>query len=153
MHALELKVPPVALAIAVALAMWLVSVFVPELNFPLPFRLILAIIVVAVGAGVALSGIVSFARSKTTVNPLNPEATTTLVESGVYRFSRNPMYLGFLFVLLGWAVFLGNALAVLMLPGFILYMNRFQIIPEEKALFGHFGNAFSAYSKRVRRWL
>lgn len=87
------------------------------------------------------------------MNPLNPAAATTLVESGIYRYSRNPMYLGLLFVLLGWAAFLGNAFAVLILPGFVWYMNYFQIIPEEKALLERFGSAFSAYSKKVRRWL
>jgi len=73
--------------------------------------------------------------------------------SGVYRLTRNPMYLGFLLVLLGWAIFLSNALAFLLLPAFIFYMNRFQIEPEEKALTSLFGQQFVAYTSRVRRWL
>ena len=63
------------------------------------------------------------------------------------------MYLGLLLVLLGWAIHLSNALAVLLLPALILYMNRFQIVPEERALATRFGQEFAAYKSRVRRWL
>lgn len=153
MQALELKVPPVALVGAFAAAMWLISVVAPAFQFPLPSRHVLALVLMAGGAGMVLSGVVSFARARTTVNPLKPEAATALVDSGVYRFTRNPMYLGFLLALLGWATFLANALAVLLLPGFVLYMNRFQIVPEERALSARFGLAFSAYKAKVRRWL
>lgn len=153
MKALEHKVPPPAIAVTVAAVMWLISVATPTLILSLPLRLTLAISFAAVGLGVALSGIVSFARSRTTINPLNPQAATTLVDSGVYRFSRNPMYLGILLVLVGWAALLGNAFAVLVLPGFVWYINRFQIIPEERALLECFGSAFVAYSGKVRRWL
>jgi len=153
MHALELKVPPVAVVIAFAAAMWLVSIAAPAFRFSLPLRYMLASAVFAVGVCVTVSGVVSFARAKTTVNPLKPDTATTLVESGIYRLTRNPMYLGFLIALLGWAVFLANVLAVLLLPGFVLYMNRFQIAPEEKALSARFGAAFAAYKGSVRRWL
>jgi protein-S-isoprenylcysteine O-methyltransferase Ste14 len=75
------------------------------------------------------------------------------VISGIYKLSRNPMYLGFLLVLVGWAVFLSNALAFVFVPAFIFYMNRFQIDPEEKALVGKFGQEFVDYKSRVRQWL
>jgi len=153
MKSLELKIPPVALVIVFAVAMWLASVAAPIFRFPLSSRRILALVLAVGGIGVILSGVVAFRRAKTTVNPLKPETATALVDSGVYRFTRNPMYLGFLLVLLGWAMFLSNILSALMLVGFVSYMNRFQIIPEEKALSARFGSAFTAYSKRVRRWL
>lgn len=157
MRALELKVPPVAVAIIFATAMWLLSDFSPGLDVSLPLRPItrpiLTLILVLGGIGAALSGIVSFKRADTTVNPLKLEATSALVNSGIYRYTRNPMYLGFLIVLFGWAVFLANALAAIALPGFVLYMNRFQIIPEERALTARFGKAFSEYAEQVRRWL
>jgi protein-S-isoprenylcysteine O-methyltransferase Ste14 len=153
MHALELKVPPVAVVIACAAAMWVVSVVAPAFQFSLPFRHVWALGAFAVGVCVTVSGVVSFALAKTTVNPMKPDDATTLVQSGIYRITRNPMYLGFLIALLGWAFFLANALAVLLLPGFVLYMNRFQIAPEEKALSARFGAAFAAYKGRVRRWL
>jgi protein-S-isoprenylcysteine O-methyltransferase Ste14 len=84
---------------------------------------------------------------------LRPESTSSLVVSGIYGVTRNPMYLGFLVALLGWAVFLAHALALLPLLAFLLYMNRFQIRPEESALTTLFGQEFTTYRKRVRRWL
>jgi protein-S-isoprenylcysteine O-methyltransferase Ste14 len=137
MTALEFKVPPVALTLLFALMMWLTSTYEAPLPFPLPWR----------------RAIVAFRRAKTTVNPITPEATTTMLTSGLYRFSRNPMYLGLLLVLIGWAIFLSNLLAFALLPLFVLYMNRFQIIPEERVLSGKFAHQFTAYKKTVRRWI
>lgn len=105
------------------------------------------------GVCVALLGVASFRRARTTVNPLKPEKASALVMSGIYRYTRNPMYLGLLLALLGWAFFLSNALAFLSLPAFILYMNRFQIAPEERVLAARFGQEFAAYLSKVRRWL
>lgn len=153
MQSIELKIPPLAVVIAFALAMWLISVAVPAFQLSVPARHILALALAAAGVGLVISGAISFARAKTTINPMKPDTATALVNSGVYRFTRNPMYLGFLVVLLGWAVFLANVLSALMLVGFVWFMNRFQIVPEERALSARFGSAFSAYCKRVRRWL
>ena len=84
---------------------------------------------------------------------MQPAKTTSLVAGGVYRFTRNPMYLGLLLVLAGWAVFLSNALAFALLPAFIAYIGRFQIAPEERALAAKFGTEYEAYRTEVRRWL
>jgi protein-S-isoprenylcysteine O-methyltransferase Ste14 len=84
---------------------------------------------------------------------MKPGSASVLVDGGIYRLTRNPMYLGFLVVLLGWAIFLSKLVALLPLPAFIFYMNRFQIQPEEKALAARFGQTFIAYKARVRRWL
>jgi protein-S-isoprenylcysteine O-methyltransferase Ste14 len=105
------------------------------------------------GVCVALLGVASFRRARTTLNPLKPDKSSALVMSGIYRYTRNPMYLGLLLVLLGWAFFLANALAFVFLPVFILYMNRFQIDPEERVLASVFGQEFVAYLSKVRRWL
>jgi protein-S-isoprenylcysteine O-methyltransferase Ste14 len=150
---LELKVPPAAVVIVFAAAMWLVSLAAPAFRIDVPFRHVVTLTLLAAGAVITLSGLVAFARAKTTVNPLKPAAASALVESGIYRLTRNPMYLGFFIALVGLAVFLANVLTALLLPGFVLYMNRYQIVPEEKALSGRFGAAFSAYKARVRRWL
>ena len=109
--------------------------------------------IAALGVGIAVAGVVSFRRAKTTVNPLNPETASALVTSGIYRRTRNPMYLGALVALLGWAVFLANALAFILTPLFVIYMNRFQIGPEEKTLTALFGPQFSEYCSKVQRWL
>jgi protein-S-isoprenylcysteine O-methyltransferase Ste14 len=100
-----------------------------------------------------LAALVGFLRAKTTVNPIKPASTSSLVLTGPYRFSRNPMYLGQLLLLLGWATFLANGVAYLFAPVFVLYINRFQIVPEERSLCAKFGAEFLAYKARVGRWL
>jgi len=95
----------------------------------------------------------SFFRAKTTILPEKPNKTTTLVVKGVYALSRNPMYLALLFLLIGWAIYLGNFLSIIPVPFFVIYLNRFQIRPEEQALTKLFGQEYEAYTKRVRRWL
>ena len=153
MHVLELKVPPLALVFLMAALMWLATWAVPTFGFELPARTLFSVSVVVAGAVIGGLGFASFIRAKTTVNPMKPDSSSSLVVSGIYRFTRNPMYLAFLLGLLGWAIFLSNALAFFPLPAFIVYMNRFQIEPEEKALARLFGEQFVAYRSRVRRWL
>jgi protein-S-isoprenylcysteine O-methyltransferase Ste14 len=115
----------------------------------LPTAITLAII----GIGFALVGVLSFRRHRTTINPLHPEKTSRLVTGGVYRISRNPMYVGMALLLLAWAVYLESPAALLGPIAFIAYITRFQIIPEEILLAQHFAEEFSAYRQRVRRWL
>jgi protein-S-isoprenylcysteine O-methyltransferase Ste14 len=153
MQALELKVPPFALGPGVGVLMWVLSAFVPSLALALPWRTILALILFVAGMTIALAGVLEFHRKKTTVNPLTPEAASAMVISGVYRLSRNPMYLGLLLLLTGWAVWLSHLLAFALLPFFVLYMNRFQIEPEERALSAKFGGVFRDYARSVRRWV
>lgn len=133
--------------------MWLASWAAPAFAYVVPGSRVIAVCLALVGAGVSASGVVSFRRARTTVNPLRPSTSSTLVVAGVYRLSRNPMYLGILLVLLGWAVFLSNAAAYIWLPAFVLFMKRCQIAAEEVALEARFGVTFAAYRSRVRRWL
>ena len=84
---------------------------------------------------------------------MRPDSTSSLVVSGIYKYTRNPMYLGFLLVLLGWATFLSNLAALALLPAFVVYMNHFQIGPEERALGSLFAQEYQAYHARVRRWI
>lgn len=120
---------------------------------PVPARRIVAALLVLAGVLVAVAGLLAFRRQKTTVNPFTPGLSSSLVAMGIYRFSRNPMYLGFLLVLLGWCAYLANWVSALLLPAFVAYMNRFQILPEERALTERFGSQFLAYCGSVRRWL
>jgi protein-S-isoprenylcysteine O-methyltransferase Ste14 len=152
MPSLESKVPPPAVMLAMALLMWLVSRVAPPFYFDVPARNWLTVILVAAGFVTGLSGVVTFRLAKTTVNPMKPHASS-LVTWGVYAISRNPMYLGGLIMLLGWAIFLSNALAFLFLPVYVLYLNRFQIAPEERVLTSLFGETYVAYQARARRWL
>ena len=133
--------------------MWVVAWAAPAFGFAFPARFISAMGVVFIGIATAGTGVFSFSRAKTTVNPMKPDTSSALVVSGIYRLTRNPMYLGILLLLIGWGIFLSNALAFLVLPGFVLYMNRFQIEPEERALTRLFGQAFVTYRSQVRRWI
>lgn len=152
MHALEVRIPPVVIVLLFAAAMASVAYVVPA-PFTIPAQLGVALVLVLMGASVAFAGVVAFRRHRTTVNPFTPEASSFLVANGVYRFSRNPMYFGFLLALLGWSVYLSNWATTLLLPAYVLYMNRFQIEPEERALTERFGAQFILYTQTVRRWL
>lgn len=107
----------------------------------------------AAGALVAAAGVVSLRRAGTTVNPMRPENASRLVTGGIYRRTRNPIYLGMLLVLLGFGVWLGDALALVLAAAFVPLMNGLQIRPEERALDARFGAEFAAYRTAVRRWL
>ena len=152
MTSLELKIPPPLVALLTGLLMWSATRLVPPLALPGVARVAVAAVLVGVGVGLAISGVLTFKRAKTTVNPTTPAAASALVRTGVFRFTRNPLYLGLLLCLVAWAVYLSNALALLIVPLFVLYMNRFQIAPEERALATLFGDAYAAYKREVRRW-
>jgi protein-S-isoprenylcysteine O-methyltransferase Ste14 len=151
MQALELRVPPLALLAIFGVAMALLAVATGQTGNAATIAA--ALVLSAAGGAVALAGVLAFRRHKTTVNPFKPDDTTRIVDTGIYRFSRNPMYLGFLLMLAGWAVYLGSVTAALLLPVFVVYMNRFQIVPEERALTTKFGAAYLAYMHRTGRWL
>jgi protein-S-isoprenylcysteine O-methyltransferase Ste14 len=150
---LELKVPPVVVVFVTAALMWAAAMFTPALSQPFGARYLAAGFLFLLGLLISLLGVTSFKRAKTTVNPLTPQSASSLVTSGIYQRTRNPMYLGFLLALVGWCVFLSNVAAFVFLPLFILYMNRFQIRPEERALAALFGDEFVRYRSKVRRWL
>ncbi|ALA57370.1 methyltransferase family protein [Nitrospira moscoviensis] len=150
---LELKIPPVIVGLVTAGLMWLVAHAMPGYGFDIPQRRLVAQVVAAAGFVVAVWGVVAFRRAGTTVNPMKPESSSSLVVTGIYAFTRNPMYLGLLLVLVAWAIDLAHPAAFLVLPLFVLYMNRFQIQPEERALASRFGPSFTAYASRVRRWI
>ncbi len=150
---LESRIPPLALVVITGGLMWGISRLAGSVAMPDGIRLGVSAVILAVGVFFCVAGVVSFRRARTTVDPRTPEAATALVDSGIYRFSRNPMYVGFAAILLSWGVFLASPWSLLGVPGFILYLNCFQITPEERALQGIFGDAYTAYRSRVRRWL
>src|SRR5215467_11123188 len=153
MHTLDHKIPPPAVMLLFAASMWLLSASESSMALALPWRQTLAITVWCLGITISLAGVLEFWRAKTTINPLNPEAASAMVTSGIYHYSRNPMYVGLLFALVGWALWLSHLIAFALLPFFVLYINRFQIEPEERALAAKFGEEFRQYRSSVRRWL
>lgn len=153
MQALENRIPPPLVAVLFAVLMGLFARGLPGLDPGLGTRLLLALPLVMAGLLFVLAGGLAFRRAKTTVNPLKPASASALVTSGIYQYTRNPMYVGFALWLLAWALYLASPLVLLGVLGFVLYMNRFQIYPEERALGQLFGADFAAYRQRVRRWL
>jgi len=153
MRALELRIPPLVLVFAAALVMWLMGGWAPDWRFEVREQILVAVAIASLGVIFCVGGVLQFRRAQTTTNPMRPVASTSLVTSGVYRLTRNPMYVGFALMLCGWAVFLGNPLSLLVLAGFIYYLNRFQVIPEEQALARIFGPEFDAYCHKTRRWM
>lgn len=153
MHALENKIPPPLVATFSGLLMGLIAVLTPGIDLPTSVRIGLSVVLVALGLFFCLAGLVSFRRAKTTINPLRPARASALVSSGIYRVSRNPMYVGFALILLALAAGLASAWSLIGVLGFMLFIGRFQIAPEERALNGLFGEEYSAYQRRVRRWI
>lgn len=153
MHNLELRIPPLIVVAIAAMLMWLIAGYTPEANFAVAGQRFIAIGIATLGVLFCVAGVLEFRRARTTTNPMNPVAASSLVARGIYRYSRNPMYLGFAFFLTGWAVFLGSPLGLLVVVAFVYYLNRFQIVPEEKALGARFGPEFAAYCRKVRRWI
>jgi protein-S-isoprenylcysteine O-methyltransferase Ste14 len=121
-------------------------------RLPQLVRLLVAAAVAALGIAVAVGGVISFRRAKTTVNPLKPERSAALVATGVYSFTRNPMYLGMALVLVAWAVYLSSIWSLSGPVLFVLYITAFQIVPEERVLAELFGAQYAEYKTRVRRW-
>jgi protein-S-isoprenylcysteine O-methyltransferase Ste14 len=150
---LELRIPPVIVGIILAAAMWLVAAVTPRLPVPLVFRALASAVLFTMAVTVVAAAISIFRRVGTTVNPTVLDRSTTLVTDGIYRVTRNPMYLAILLALLGIATFLSSPAALFTAFAFVPYMNRFQIKPEERALRIVFAGAFDSYVQRVRRWI
>lgn len=153
MRSLELKIPPPLVALTCGVLMWGLARETPGASWPVTGRGVIALMLGALGVCISASGVLAFRRVGTTTSPMRPGSASALVTGGIYRHTRNPMYLGLSIALLGWAVYLANALAMLLLPGFVLYVTRFQIVPEERMLSGLFGAGYREYRARVRRWL
>lgn len=153
MQALDLKVPPPVVGAAVALGMWLAARVGPSWTLSPAMLYPACALLVVIGLTFDLLGLQAFRASRTTVNPLRPEGASALVTRGVYRVTRNPMYVGLLFLLLAWAVYLSALLPLAGPPLFVLYITRFQITSEERVLGRLFGEQYARYTSEVRRWL
>jgi protein-S-isoprenylcysteine O-methyltransferase Ste14 len=149
----ETKIPPPMLAVLFISFMWLADQYSPGSVIDETFRISVAIGLSLFGALSVVLGIVSFVRAKTTLNPLQPEKAGTLVTTGIYKYTRNPMYLGMLCVLLAWGLFLANGFSLVLAILFIPVMNFLQILPEERAMELNFREHYIAYKGKVRRWL
>ena len=153
MKALKLKIPPIAQFVAVALGMWLIAKFAPALSIDVPARRVLVVLFTGLAGLIAIPAVTTFLAVGTTVDPRRPEEAFRLVTKGAYQYSRNPMYLGLLCLLIAWAVHLSNVAGFVALPLFVASMNYLQIHPEEQAMEAQFGEKYRDYRKSVRRWI
>ena len=153
----EHKIPPPVIDLAIGVLMWVLARAVPSAQLwpvePLSIATLAGLCVAFAGGLVALAGALEFNRARTTVNPLSPHRASALVTTGIYRFTRNPMYLGMLLVLVGWGVYLGNAAAWLALPLFVWLLNNLQVKSEERILRERFREEYERYAERVGRWV
>jgi protein-S-isoprenylcysteine O-methyltransferase Ste14 len=150
---LEHKIPPPILVVLIGLAMWPASWLAPAIDFSHHLRLLLAGIFGLLGLSLLRSGFLAFRNAKTTIDPVRIEAASSLVTGGIFAYTRNPMYVGFTVLLLAWATYLAIPWTLLGPTFFVIFMTRFQIIPEERVMSSKFGTAYEEYRKRVRRWL
>jgi len=150
---LELRIPPLVVVLLLGAAMWWLASLAPELTVGYPGRVPAALAMLVLGIVVIIAALREFKRHQTTPDPTRPETSTAVVKTGIYSVSRNPMYLGMVLLLIAWGIKLSNPIAVLGPIVFVLYMNRFQIAPEERALAKIFGAPYEQYLRSVRRWV
>ena len=153
MRHLELKIPPPLVALLCVAAMWSVSRITPVLGLTKDIRWLLTGVFVLVGVSFDLRGLLVFLRARTSINPMKPNQASSLVVTGVYRRTRNPMYVGLACMLVAVAIFLDAPVALIGVGAFVGYITRFQIQPEERVLRQKFGDAYRDYCARVPRWL
>ena len=152
---MKLRIAPPVLTFLSGLAMWAIANYVDFATFEVEasWRKSVFLVFMILGVASGAAGVMIFRAAKTTIDPMNPAKTSLLVTDGIYQWTRNPMYLGLLSILLGWAFYLQNALGLLVLVFFYFYMTHVQIKAEEEALQEKFGEAYTAYTEKVRRWL
>ncbi len=149
---MKLKVPPAIVFLVFGLLMYLLAEFLPVGYFDFFGRHYFMIALALLAIIIAVVALFQFYAAKTTIDPTQPDKTKNLVANGIYAYTRNPMYLALLLLLLAWGVWLGNAFNTLLAAGFVAYMNRFQIEPEEHALRQIFEKDYKQYCLLVRRW-
>lgn len=149
---MSLKIPPLGQGIIAIVLIWLFDRYVPLYHIKYVYQGIVASILIGIGVIVAISGIVSFIKLRTTVDPRYPEKASELVIIGVYKYSRNPMYLGILLIITGMAFYLGALSNIFVVGSFVAFINKYQIVPEEVALQDKFGESYTHYAQNVRRW-
>ena len=153
MKTLELKAPPLPLAVGFGVLMWAIDRWLPMHADRSWVRTMIALVTLGLAVTIVVNAVISFRRARTTLDPFHPEKASSIVTSGIYGVTRNPMYLGFLLALIALAVFLGNFVSAVLPLIFVVYMNRFQIGPEERALRVRFGTSYEEYLRTARRWI
>lgn len=148
-----MRIPPVGVFIVCVVIMYFVQRSAFKIELEMLYKMMIIGPLALFGGYVALMGVIEFRNKQTTVNPFTPENSSVLVTNGVYSWSRNPMYLGLLCSLLALFVYFAAPIALVGPALFKLYMDRFQILPEERHLTRIFGEKYLTYSAKVSRWI
>jgi Putative protein-S-isoprenylcysteine methyltransferase len=148
---MKTKIPPPILALVMIVLIYLSSLFVESITFN--YQGSLSVLFIILGAACALPSFKLFAKFKTTITPLKPSDATALVTEGMYRYSRNPMYLGLLLWTIASTIWFGTWFGIIINIVFVFLINFLQIIPEEEALLEIFGEEYEEYKKNVRTWI
>ena len=148
---MKTKIPPPILALVMIVLIYLSSFFIESTTFN--YQGSLSLLVLILGLACAIPSFKLFARYKTTISPLKPSDATALVTEGMYRYSRNPMYLGLLLLTIASTIWFGTWFGIIINILFIFLINFLQIIPEEEALLEIFGEEYEEYKNNVRRWI
>ncbi len=152
-HPIDNRIPPPVVVLLIGVAMAVTAWFTPAIQIENNVRFAVGGIVLVMGILIVVRGARTFWKNKTTINPVDIEQASALVTDGIFRYSRNPMYVGFTVVLTGWAICLAAPWAFIGPVVFALFTNRFQIIPEERVMHAKFGQAYDEYRANVRRWV
>ena len=150
---MRLKTPPAVQLFISALLMWIISIYADNFRFIFKFNNELALFCLIIGGTIIVFGIAAFRKAETTVNPLHPDKASSLVNMGIYQYTRNPMYFGLLLILFSIGFYLQNLASMFVLPIYVWFISKYQIIPEEEALHKLFGQDYINYQDRVRRWI
>ena len=150
---LNLKIPPVAQAVIALGFIWLFDRFAPGYRIDFMHQRSIAWALIGVGGCIGVAGVIAFIKLRTTVDPMHPEKASQLVVVGIYRYSRNPMYLGILLALTGVVFYLGSISGAVVVVLFVVFITKYQIVPEESSLKEKFGEDYSRYARSVRRWI
>ncbi|NKI32610.1 methyltransferase family protein [Croceivirga thetidis] len=149
---MRLKLPPAIIFLVFGALMFFLARILPVGKFDFFGREVFTKVLLGIAILIAVIAIVQFRLKKTTVNPQRPQKASSLVTTGIYDLSRNPMYLAMLLLLVALGLEFQNAFNTLLVGGYVFYMNKFQIIPEEEELAKKFGQEYKLYLKAVRRW-
>ncbi len=150
---MKLKIPPPLVGLFLGLLMWSLAKQTSFGSIEFGLSGSLSLVILFVGLAIDVAAVIPFFMAKTTINPMKPNRASRLVNTGIYKYSRNPMYLGTLVLLIALMIWLGNAINVIFLGVFVWYITMFQIKPEEKVLEELFGEKYLSYKTEVRRWI
>ena len=148
---LKIKIPPPIIALAFVVILYISSVLMARFTFE--GQSFFALFTFISGLGCVLSASIQFRKVNTTVNPLDPESASHLVVDGIFKYTRNPMYVGLCVAILAFGIYVGAWLVFILLPLFVISINYLQIVPEEIAMQKLFGDEYISYCNSVRRWI